>query len=457
MEYTDKEKEKVIKLLSKKIIDTVFNTILLEMRFVDVALAKLTPKPSNKVKYLSTNGKFLFYNESMIIKTYKTNPNKVTHDIIHTLLHCIFMHLFYIKTNPLLNMACDIAVEQLISTINIPSLRLMDSKKLKALEYFDNNILIINPISIIEFLDKENLSKETLDNIAQTFYVDDHSFWNKKLKDNNNSDDFDDDDYETFQSMQVSKDELEKLWKDVSGTVELNMESFNKMHGDKAGGLRQQLKHLNREKYDYTSFLRKFAQMQEVSKVNPDEFDYVFYTYGLNLYENMPLIEPLEYKDDYKITDFVIAIDTSGSTSGDIVQKFLQKTFNILKSTESFSKKINLCIIQCDALIQEVVHITSEEEFDDYIKNLVIKGLGGTDFRPVFALVKTLINAGAFTKLKGLIYFTDGYGEFPTEKTPYETAFVFVVPEDYENVRVPPWAMKVLLTENEIKEFKEDK
>ena len=61
-----------------------------------------------------------------------------------------------------------------------------------------------------------------------------------------------------------------------------------------------------------------------------DEFDYIFYTYGLKLYKKMPLIEPLEYKDVKKIREFVIAIDTSGSVQGELVQTFLQKTYNIM-------------------------------------------------------------------------------------------------------------------------------
>ena len=64
-------------------------------------------------------------------------------------------------------------------------------------------------------------------------------------------------------------------------------------------------------------------------KINDDEFDYSFYTYGLQLYEKMPLIEPLEYKEIKAIKEFVIAIDTSGSTSGELVQTFLQKTYII--------------------------------------------------------------------------------------------------------------------------------
>lgn len=470
MEFTQKEKEQAFAMISKKIIDTVYNTILLEMRFIDIALAKLTPKPSEEVKYLATNGKYLFYNEGVLIKTYKQDPNKVAHDVIHTLLHCIFMHLFYVKSNPLyLNLACDIAVEQLISTIDIPSLKTMDKEKLETIKIIEDKVSPITPHNIIAFLQNEKFTSDILVRMAEMFKVDDHKYWYMKSKDNKNNNgegdgeddngedgEFEEMSLETFNSMKMSQSQLEDLWKDVSRSVELNMESFNKFHGDRAGSLKQHLKQLNREKYDYTNFLRKFANKQEETKVNPDEFDYVFYTYGLNIYDNMPLIEPLEYKDSYLITDFVIAIDTSGSTSGPVVQDFLQKTYNILKSSESFSKKINLCIIQCDALIQDVVHITSEEEFDSYIKNLTIKGLGGTDFRPVFSLVKDLISAKAFTKLKGLIYFTDGYGEFPKEKTPYDTAFVFVVPEDYENVRVPPWAMKILLTENEIREFREN-
>ena len=46
-------------------------------------------------------------------------------------------------------------------------------------------------------------------------------------------------------------------------------------------------------------------------RLDPDEFDYVYYTYGLKLYRNMPLIKPLEYREVKRIQEFVIAIDTS--------------------------------------------------------------------------------------------------------------------------------------------------
>jgi predicted metal-dependent peptidase len=78
-----------------------------------------------------------------------------------------------------------------------------------------------------------------------------------------------------------------------------------------------------------------------------------------------------------------------------------------------------------------------------------IRGLGGTDFRPVFEYVEKLRKNKEFTNLKGLIYFTDGHGAFPAKKPDYETAFVFV-DDDYNNYDVPPWAIKLILQKDEI-------
>lgn len=256
---------------------------------------------------------------------------------------------------------------------------------------------------------------------------------------------------EMSQSASARADQ-QQIWKDIAEGIQLDLETFHSQQfGSEAGGMVQNLREVNRERYDYSEFLRKFAVMGEVMKIDDDSFDYVFYTYGLKLYEKMPLIEPLEYKEVKRVREFVIAIDTSGSVAGDLVQKFVQKTYNVLKSTESFFSRVNIHILQCDTQIQEHVKITSQEEFDDYILNMKIKGLGGTDFRPVFQEVNTLIEEHEFSNLKGLIYFTDGWGMFPAKKPPYDTAFVFVG-DEYTNPDVPPWAIKLVLSPDEIEE-----
>ena len=166
----------------------------------------------------------------------------------------------------------------------------------------------------------------------------------------------------------------------------------------------QNLRSVNREKYDYTSFLKKFAVLGEAMKVNEDEFDYIYYTYGLEHYDNMPLIEPLEYKEVKRIKEFVIAIDTSGSVVGEEVQMFLQKTFNILMQEDSYFARVNIHIIQCDAEIQEDIVITNRDEFKAYLKTMKIRGLGGTDFRPVFRYVDRLIRIWNISRTQAAVH-----------------------------------------------------
>lgn len=78
-----------------------------------------------------------------------------------------------------------------------------------------------------------------------------------------------------------------------------------------------------------------------------------------------------------------------------------------------------------------------------------IHDLGGTNFRPVFAVDK-LRQAGEFANLKGLIYFTDGYSDFPSKKQDYAAAFVLIDDEYNTPPNVRSWAIKPVLQRNEI-------
>jgi predicted metal-dependent peptidase len=238
-------------------------------------------------------------------------------------------------------------------------------------------------------------------------------------------------------------------WQDVSQHAKTDLETFSKEQGFGAGSLLLNLKETLRDKYDYSAFLKKFAVLGEEMHINDDEFDYIYYTYGLKLYDNMPLIEPLEYRENKRIREFVIAIDTSGSCQGTTVERFLRRTYSILKSTESYFERVNIHIIQCDEKIQRDVKITSEDEFERYMEDVELSGFGGTDFRPVFEYVDGLIRRHEFQDLKGLIYFTDGQGTFPERMPDYETAFVFLE-EGFTIPEVPTWAIRLVLQEEDI-------
>ena len=255
-------------------------------------------------------------------------------------------------------------------------------------------------------------------------------------------------------------EKAEKKWEEVAKQIEVDLEAHSKTWGRDAANFAQTLSVANREKYDYDSFLRKFATMGEDIRLNDDEFDYIYYTFGLDMYGDMPLVEPLEYKEDSCTRDFCIAIDTSGSCSGELVRAFVQRTYDILRSTESFGDKVNIHIIQCDARVQKDTKITNLLDLSDYLKDdITVFGFGGTDFRPVFDYVDRLVEKGEFEDLRGLIYFTDGMGIYPKKRPPYETAFV-LLEEPPISTRMPPWAIRLVLElpdlERAVKQTMED-
>lgn len=242
----------------------------------------------------------------------------------------------------------------------------------------------------------------------------------------------------------------EKDWEEIAKQIEMSLETFAREWGEEAGGLMESLAFANRKRYNYDDFLRKFMTITEQMQLNMDEFDYVYYTFGLEVYGNMPFIEPLEYKETESIRDFVIAIDTSESVSGELVKSFVEHTFSILKSSEDYLREVNIHVIQCDSKVQSDIRIRETSDVDRMMQNFQVRGFGGTDFRPVFDYVEMLRRRGELTDLKGAIYFTDGLGQFP-EKTPdYDVAFVFVDDEGRDLPPVPPWAMKIVLTSDEI-------
>ena len=258
----------------------------------------------------------------------------------------------------------------------------------------------------------------------------------------------------TFESMDgVSySDFSDTSWQDISSQIDMDMEAFSGKIGLNVGTFQVNLTVANRKRYDYRAFLKRFSALSEEMKTSPDEFDYISYTYGLSRYKNMPLIEPLEYQESNRIRDFVIAIDTSASCAGKLVRTFAEKTYDVLKNSEGLGHKVNIHVIQCDCDVTRDVKITSIRDIDRAFEEFVTRGFGGTDFRPVFKYVDELVRTRELANLKGLIYFTDGLGKYPVTPPAYETAFVFVDDTPRER-KVPPWAMKVIMDEDDVFEL----
>ena len=240
-------------------------------------------------------------------------------------------------------------------------------------------------------------------------------------------------------------------WREIALRADVSLDDFSQLWGSHGGDFSMALKRANVERVDYGEFLRRFVSRDEELSINDEEFDYVYYCYGLDMFGNMPLVEPLEYTDDGRIRDFVIAIDTSASTKGDTVASFVERTYAILQESGLFSDELNIYLIQCDAQVQDVARIRNRADVDAYLESLELKGFGGTDFRPVFSYVNELVETGELSRLKGLLYFTDGKGAYPRVKPKYDVAFVLTDEAYIEEPDVPPWAMRVRLDSGEFR------
>ena len=261
---------------------------------------------------------------------------------------------------------------------------------------------------------------------------------------------------EKDEEINDEKSQDERDWEEIAEQIEVNLDTFSREWGEEAGSLMACLATANRKRYDYGDFLRRFCSPSEEMKVNDDEFDYVFYTYGLSLYGNMPLVEPLEYKETQRIRDFVICIDTSESCKGDTVRAFVERTFDIMKRSEDYAHAVNVHVIQCDAKVQADTKVTDLGGVDRFMEGFFIRGMGGTDFRPAFSYVDALRDRGELPDMKGMIYFTDGLGAFPDAAPDYECAFVMLDTGEPHMPSVPPWAMRVVVDEEGINSLKSE-
>jgi predicted metal-dependent peptidase len=237
-------------------------------------------------------------------------------------------------------------------------------------------------------------------------------------------------------------------WQKIARRIQTELKAFTQ---DKGGSdsLMAGVDEVVRERYNYRDILQRFVETGEEIKINDNEFDYVYYTYGLRRYGNLPLIEPLEYMEDKKVREIVIALDTSASCKGKTVKNFVKKTYEMLKSEENFFRKINIHIIQCDVEIRSDIKIQNEDDLKEFIEYGELRGFGGTDFRSVFDYVEILQEQGEFENLKGLIYFTDGFGIYPEKMPDYDVIFAFLN-EDENRAAVPSWAMKVVMESSEV-------
>ena len=417
--------------LALEVLDVVRCELLLRYPYFEAVLFAMEFKDSGELESpldFGTDGRFIYFDPDFVLNSYRKGKPDLHQVFLHSLIHCLFHHLKAdgVEDRESWDLAADVSVFCVLSELGIVNSN-------KWLENLKMQIPFFSIRNIYNFLALQKMSR------ANAWYsvervcdrLDDHSLWYSAGGQAGDS------------SGQSAGTALADRWKNLAENFLASVQTSGCLgRGSEPGFLSEYLKSVVQDEVDYSKFLQNFSVIKECVQVNQDEFDLGFYNYGIELYERVPIIEPLEYKEKRAITNFVIVIDTSGSIDSDEMRRFLTKTYSILKSSESFDRKVNVHIIQCDADVTKDVKITSQADLEEYVSaGIRVYGRGGTDFRPAFRYVKSLLESGELQCLDGLLYFTDGYGVFPETDPGFKTAFVLSAGCEVE---VPPWAMRVV-------------
>ncbi|WP_165045612.1 VWA-like domain-containing protein [Adlercreutzia sp. ZJ138] len=475
--------------LALRVINLAKALVLADNHFLSAAVGRLHVTPSFLDDPFATDGFSLAFDAERVLRAFRSLRAAPKHDLLHSVMHCVFLHPYVGPSvdQPLWDLASDIAAERAAAKLCGPRPGMRGVEIADALERIERELG--GHVTAEKAYGRLRAGQwySYVEKWASLFHSDAHGIWYVPLGagdvDGNDSADSNPSDGDGQHTNDSDSDganapgcsntntennpshddgsasghtlarpltERQKQeWRHVAASLSVNLQTMSRTRGEQLSGFSEELMTISREKIDYAAFLRQFATPGEVMRLSDDEFDYIFYTFGLKLYGDLPLIEPLESREEKRIREFVIVIDTSGSVYGEAVRRFMGTTVDILQSTELFFDQVNIHIIQCDAdVVSDDVVIT----LDDLTKweyAATVRGGGGTDFRPAFEYVDTLLEDGAFENLGGLIYFTDGWGIYPEHMPAYRTAFVFY-DDDHRPEDVPPWAVQIVLGNEDI-------
>lgn len=435
----------IFRMVKKNICQTApfLYSICMSLDFVPV---EKSDEENEGNSLLWSDGKRIFYSPPQILEQYqKKTLIQLEKALLHILLHGIMGHFEQwkgVENQELFDLCADIEVEDILGKLKIRYDGYVEMNSRHKMERIRSCREIY-----VQYLQQINAGRATVEGLRKKNQIesrDNHGFWKTDSKDDTKEDTWEH--RKTTMTLNISSKEaewLEDLCHLSSNEMKLNAgEKGSK--GNDIGGETQNVVINEEGSYSFINILRDILEIKEDKKENEEQFDKALYSYGLDTYGDVALLEPAdEQEDKQRLNTIVIAIDTSGSCAGELVCRFLMETRKLFKEIQEEYSVDRIVVIQCDNKIQEEVTYYSIESFlgNDEIK---IKGFGGTDFRPVFNKVKELQNV---SPIGCLIYFSDGQGTFPRREENFKT--VFIMDELDRSVAVPEWIKCYYFNEGE--------
>ena len=347
--------------------------------------------PDKSIDTAATDGKKIIVNENFLASLKSSEQNAL---LLHEVLHMALLHVTRRgqRDGYVWNIAADIVVNDLIirnTKFKLPQGAIIEKRyKDKSVEHIYEDLLKKNKYKKIKF------ESSMIDILDKQQEGEDQDASDKKL-------------------TEAEIEEVESFWRDKLEVLK-NADQFDSKNNDQGsipGGMGIEIESILEPEVDWRHALWKYVGK---TPADFDDLDRRFFYRGLYL-EGL-LTEALEVS---------VCIDTSGSVSDTLLEQFLAELKGILRSYPH---------VKCDLFYGDT------ELFGPYPIQTIEEtpkamGRGGTSFRPFFKYLQNNQNnlMGAH---KVSIYFTDGYGDFPS-KEPEDPTMWLVCKDGLESKEFP--------------------
>ena len=335
-------------------------------------------KESKKIDTACTDGKDIFFNKLFLESLNSSEQNAL---MLHEVLHIALLHVQRRQSrDPMIwNIAADIVVNDLIlrnTSFKLPKDAIINnSYKDKSVEY------------IYEALLKKNKYKK------YSLHISDLGQSVSKFS-------------------EEEEQEIAGYWKDkIQVLKNSDLGDENSSQGNLPAGISQEIEVILEPEVDWRHALWRYVGK---TPADFDDLDRRFLYRGLYL-EGL-LTEALEVS---------VCIDTSGSISPSLLDQFLGELKGILRSYPH---------VKCDLFFADT-EVDGPYEIHSIEELPPVTGFGGTSFVPFFNYLKKNDN-NLMGSNKVSIYFTDGYGDFPSQ-TPKDPTMWLVCKDGLETNMFP--------------------
>ena len=328
---------------------------------------------SKKFPTAATDGRKIFFNEEFLNSLSSQEQNAL---MLHEVLHMALLHVTRRQSRDphIWNIAADIVVNDLIernTSFPLPEGAITDNRfQDKSVEYIYEALL-----------KSKKKYKLVISDILQPS--------------NSNSDEGKKDSNDVIEPLsQEEIDEIESFWKDKMEILKNSSEhQLSSGKGSLPAGIEQEISTILEPEVDWRHALWKYVGK---TPADFDDLDRRFIYKGLYL-ESL-LTEAVEVS---------VCIDTSGSVSDELLKQFAGELKGILRSYPN---------VKCSLFFADT-NLAGPYEIDRIEQMPKAFGRGGTSFVPFFDYLK---KHGEENNLLGnnklSIYFTDGYGDFPSQE-----------------------------------------